>query len=93
MASPVTTNVTITPGEGWVALTSANITSFLRVSKFPHHVPVFLAFGSTPPSSTTAGGFRWEEKSTYFQGTLTGNVYARIQNNSNDNVVVSVFAN
>lgn len=92
MAAAVT-NVTLTPGSGWQALTSANITSFLRLSKFPHHVPVYLTVGTSAPTGPAVGGFRWEKMDTFFQGAITGNVYARIQNNSNNEVIVSVFAN
>jgi len=89
----VMNNVTLTPQGGWTALTSANITSFLRLSKFPCHVPVFLYVGSSAPTGTPTGGFRWATDHTFFQGALTGNVYARIQNNANADVHVSVFAN
>ena len=88
----LTNNVVLKPGAGWQALTSANITSFLRLSKFPKNSVVFIAVGATPPSTTT-GGYRMEECTTHFDGAITGNVYARIQNNANDEVIVSVFAN
>ena len=88
----VMNNVTLTPGGGWTALTSANITSFLRLSKLPEHAPVFLYVGGSAPASTVAG-FRWIKCETFFQGAISGNVYARISNNANDKVIVSVFAN
>jgi hypothetical protein len=49
MADPVITNVTLHPQDGWVQL-SAGVTAFLRVSKFPDHVPVFLYAGSSAPT-------------------------------------------
>ena len=53
MADPVITNVTIHPQDGWVQL-SAGVTNFLRVSKFPDHVPVFLYAGSSAPTTNPA---------------------------------------
>lgn len=50
MAAPVTTNVKLRPNDGWVLLTSNAPTAFLRLSKIPHHIPVYLAWGSSPPT-------------------------------------------
>jgi hypothetical protein len=87
------TNVTLTPNGGWTDLTTANTTTFLRMSKLPKYSTVFLAFGSSAPANTVAGGFRWACEEIFFQGALADKVYARVQHNSNDNVVVSVFNN
>lgn len=46
----VTSNYTLNPQDGWVQIASGGVTSFLRLNKFPHHIPVFLAFGSSAPS-------------------------------------------
>jgi hypothetical protein len=196
----VTNNYDLKPQDGWVQVAAGGVTSFLRLNKFPHHVPVFLAFGSSAPSmnpvlatgtvtfstgvptagqtvtigsevytfvasgatgkqvniggtnlitatnftavvnaqstlvsaSDTAGvvtltaiaagpvgnyalatngtnvavsgaamtggalqnaGFRWECSDTWFEGAISNNVYARISNNSNADVRVSVFQN
>jgi hypothetical protein len=200
MTVPTVFNTYIKPADGWVALTSAAILEFLRVNHTPHHVPIYLGFGSSAPSlvgttgtgtvtfstgvptagqtvtigsetytfgatrtgpftvaiaatnlltatnftaavnsdstvasaSDTGGvvtltsvllgtvgnvalatnatnvavsgatltggtnpatGFRVDCASVHFDGPFTGNVYARIQQNSNDKVFVSVFAN
>ena len=87
-----TTNVTLLPGAGWTQLTSANITAFLRLSKLPKHSIVYLQPSASKPS-TPVGGFRWTCEETFFEGALATNMWARIQNNANDEVIVSVFAN
>jgi hypothetical protein len=38
-------------------------------------------------------GFRWDCAKTFFQGAISGTFYARISNNSNGDVKVSVFQN
>jgi hypothetical protein len=89
----VTNNVTLTPGGGWTALTSANVSTFMIIRHHPHHVPIFITVASSPPTGPATGGFRIDDGEQIFNTAITGNVYARIQNNSNANVSVSVFAN
>jgi hypothetical protein len=93
MASPTTSNTVLNPGAGWVQLPTDSITYFLRLTKFPSHVPVYLYFGASAPAGQPSGGFRWDSGCTWFNGPITGNLYARIQNNSNGPVTVSVFSN
>lgn len=52
----VTANYTLHPQDGWVQIASGGVTSFLRLSKREHHVPVFLAFGSSAPSLNPTAG-------------------------------------
>jgi phage tail sheath gpL-like len=44
-------------------------------------------------NQVAAGGFRIDECSEHFIGAFTGNVYARIQSNANDKVIVFVWQN
>jgi hypothetical protein len=90
MANPTIANVTLTPQGGWTLLASGGATAFLRVSKMPKHSIVFLTVAASLPTSNT-GGFRFCCESEHFNGAYTGNLYGRIQNNSNDEVVVSVW--
>ena len=58
MANPVINNVYLTPGSGWNLLASGGAATQLRVSYFPHHIPVFFYVGASAPSlkPTTATG-------------------------------------
>jgi hypothetical protein len=56
MAAPVTSNATLHPQDGWVLLSSNAPTAFLRVEYFPKHIPVHLAWGSSPPSLAGTAG-------------------------------------
>lgn len=88
-----TGNFMINPQDGWVKINSGDTANFLRVHHFPCHNPIFLAFGTSAP--TGKGGLRSDHGKVWFNGGLgTGvNVYARVQNNSNGPVSVSVFQN
>jgi len=50
MTVPTVLNTYIRPENGWVQLTSAAIAQFLRVNHTPHHIPLFLGFGTSAPS-------------------------------------------
>ena len=56
MAAPVTSNATLHPQDGWVLLSSNAPSAFLRVEFFPAHIPVHLAWGSSPPSQFGTAG-------------------------------------
>jgi len=45
-----TTNTHLHPNDGWVQVAASATAGFLRLSYFPHHIPVFLAFGSSAPN-------------------------------------------
>lgn len=90
-AVPVTTNVVLQPGAGWTLLSSNPTGAFLRINKLPAHVPVFITWAASLPTSNT-GGYRLVECDTHFEGAITGNLYGRLKNNTNDEVTISVFS-
>ena len=85
-----TSNVTLTPQGGWTQL-AVSATSFLRLSKMPHHVPVYLAFGASAPAAGAGNGFRWDCGETFFESAIGVKVWGRIANNATDKVIVSVY--
>lgn len=89
------TNFTLNPQDGWVALTSADVTAFLRIDHRPAHVPLVIAFGTSPPAASSRLGFRSDCGKFWVNGALgTGvRVYGRIFGNTNGPIAVSVFAN
>jgi len=91
MANPVTAQYTLHPNDGWVQISGA-VTTFVRISKHQPHVPVLLTVAATAPTGTPSGGYRMEKMTEWFNGAYTGNLYARISNNSNDKVNISVWA-
>lgn len=92
MADVITSNITLKPQDGWVLISPTSVGSFLRISHIPAHVPIFLTVADSLP--TTLGvGFRVDCDSVHFDGGFTGNLYARIANNSNAAVIISVWQN
>jgi hypothetical protein len=88
--NPTITNTALLPGGGWTLLATGPSTAFLRVSKLPKHAVVFLTVAASLPTPNS-GGYRFCCESEHFDGAYTGNLYGRIQNNSNDEVIVSVW--
>jgi hypothetical protein len=50
-----TANYQLNPQDGWVQV-ATSASSFLRLSKVPHHLPVWLAFGASAPATVSAAG-------------------------------------
>lgn len=89
-----TQEYTLHPSSGWVQVAAGAIASFLRIHHFPHHIPLLITVGTATPAETS-GGLRSDCGETWFNGAIAAgtNVYARISNNSNGSVRVSVFQN
>lgn len=87
-------NFTLTPGGGWVQVVTGAVASYFRCRHWPKHTPVFYFVGTAAPAAT-APGFRDDHGDFWADGSLTAgtNVWARISNNSNDSVQVSVYQN
>lgn len=85
-----TSNVTLTPQGGWTQL-AAGATGFLRLSKMPPDVPVYLSFGVAAPTAGAGAGFRWECDDIFFSSAITVKVWGRISQNANGKVIVSVY--
>lgn len=93
MAAPTITSVKIKPGTGWQQIAATGITAFMRINHTPCHVPLFITVAASLPTGPAVGGFRIDRGSEHFDGAITGNVYARIQNNANGDVDVFTYAN
>lgn len=81
---------------GTVALTAINsgtIGNSITLTTNATNVAVSGAKLTGGVNETPFGGFRIDCASEHFDGAFTGNVYARIQSNSNDKVAVFVWQN
>jgi hypothetical protein len=93
MAAPTVTNVTLHPADGWVQLSPTTITTFVRISKFPNHLPIYLTWAASKPTGTPQGGYRMDTCDTHFDGAATGLLFGRVQNNANGTARVSTYVN
>lgn len=89
-----TNNYTLNPGGAWVQVVTGPVTNYFMLRHFPKHVPVYYAVGTTTPAAN-AGGLRDDCGEFWSQGALASgtNIYARISNNANNVVQVSVYQN
>jgi len=90
-----TTNVTLQPGSNWTLVVTGAVTSFFSIRHQPKHSVVFFTVATSLPANTVKGGFRSDCGEFWANGALAAgtNVYARIQNNANDQVDLSVYQN
>lgn len=92
MTDIITSNVTLSPGDGWVLISPTSVGSFLRISHIPAHVPIYLTVADTLPTAHGLG-FRVDCDSVHFDGGFTGNLYARIATTATAKVIVSIWQN
>jgi hypothetical protein len=90
-----TTNVQLVPGSGWTLVVTGPVANFFDIRHFPETVPVYYTVATSLPGSGVHGGLRDVFGEFWANGALASgtNIYARISNNSNDNVQISVYQN
>ncbi len=94
MTTASTSNVQLVPGGGWTLVITGPVIGFFDIRHFPKEVPVFYTVAASLPAASVKGGLRDDQGEFWANGALTGqNIYARIQNNANDVVNLSVYQN
>lgn len=42
------------PQDGWVEIAATSVANFLRINHTPHHIPIFIYVGNSPPATSPA---------------------------------------